>query len=187
MNTPYELIISGVIFFGFIAVVSIVQARRKKEKTYYLAAVTGFLMIFVFSLALLSQFILAFIVFVVTGVVSVVALPKMIRAQRRELAGQLAKELREMDFSAPLRVRDLLTWKGWLKLAYAWGIWKTASLYSLFAMTVIAGMSYAILSILGIMNIWYVVGYTVSVAAIVFILFYSQISKALNKSKLSKA
>lgn len=186
MNPPYGAIFFLVIFFGFVAVVSIVQARRKKEKTYYLAAMVGFLMLSVFFLALLNQFILSFVLLVAIGVLSAAALPKMIKTQRREMAKQLAKQLQEVDFSAPLRVRDFLTWKGWLKLAYRWSVWKTVSIYSLIGATVIAMISYTILSMYGTMNIWLVVGYTISSTIIIFILFYRQISKALKESELSK-
>ena len=37
MNLPCGLFPFGVAFFGFMVVVSVMQARRKKEKTYYLA------------------------------------------------------------------------------------------------------------------------------------------------------
>jgi len=42
-----------------------------------------------------------------------------------------AKLLGETDFSAPLRGRDSLTMKGWLKLASRWGVWRTVFLYRL--------------------------------------------------------
>jgi predicted MFS family arabinose efflux permease len=112
MKLPYELFFFGVSFFGFMAAVSAVQDRRTKEKTYYLSAVVGLVMLLAFVFAFFSQLILALIAMVVTGILSMAGLPKMLRVQKRELA----KQLQEADFSSPLRVRDFFTTKWWLKL-----------------------------------------------------------------------
>lgn len=108
---------------------------------------------------------------------------------QKKVAKELAKQLEEVDFSVPLRVRDFLAWKGWLKLAYRWGVWKTVGIYSLIVMTILAGISYVILSVCSIMNLsvysiikWYV-GYTISATIVILTLFYRQISKALKDIK----
>lgn len=94
MSPPYREILFLAILFGFSAVVSICQARRKKERMYYLGAVVGFLMLLVFVLAL-NQFLLAFVLFVTVGVLSVAVLHKAIKVQRREMTRELAKQLEE--------------------------------------------------------------------------------------------
>ena len=76
---------------------------------------------------ILNQFILVLVLFVATGILSVAGLPKIIKVMRREPL----KELQETDLSAPLRIRELLTWKGWFKLTSRWGIRKTMCLCSL--------------------------------------------------------
>ena len=111
MKLPYELFFLGVSFFGFMATVSAVQARRTKEKTCYLGAVVGVAMLLAFVFAFLNQFILALIVVVANGLLSIAGLPKMLKVQKLELAEQL----QEVDFSWPLRVRDFPTTKWWLK------------------------------------------------------------------------
>lgn len=68
MNSPYELILFGATFFGFMTVVSVVQARRKREKAYYLAAVIGLMALLMFVFIFLNQLILAFILMIATGI-----------------------------------------------------------------------------------------------------------------------
>jgi protein-S-isoprenylcysteine O-methyltransferase Ste14 len=55
MKLPYELFFFGVSFFVFMAAVSAVQARRTKEKTYYLGAVVGLVMLLAFVFAFLTS------------------------------------------------------------------------------------------------------------------------------------
>lgn len=117
--------------------VSAVQARRTKEKTYYLGAVVGLVMLLAFVFAFFNQLILALIVIVATGILSIVGLPKMLKVQMRELA----KQLQEADLSSPLRVRDFFTTKWWLKLASKWGLLKTTCLYYVLSMVVMGGCS----------------------------------------------
>ena len=174
MNPFYGLILFGVAFFGFMVVVGVVQARRKKEKAYYISAMVSFLM-FLFSIfVILNQFILALILFVAIPIVSIVGLPKIIKAMRREPL----EELQEVDLSARLRGRDLLTWKAWFKLASRWGIHKTMCFYSLFMMGV-GGALFFTLSILGMISIAWAAGYTIIVGIGSAIFFYRQIGKAL--------
>lgn len=176
MNLPYELFLFGVAFFGFMAVVGVVQARRKKEKTYYLGAVVGFVVLLAFVFAFFNQFILSFILIVATGILSITGLPKMLRIQERELA----KQLQKADLSAPLRGRDWLTWKGWFKLAYRWGIWKTVFLYWLLAVAILGGMLFT-LSMYGVMSMGYVAVYTISFTIVSAIIFYRQFKKAFDR------
>ena len=117
MDPPYGLILFGVAFFGFMAVVNAVQAYRKKERAYYLAAVVGFIVFLAFVLAFLSQLIFVLILVIAAGILSIAGLPKLLKIQERELIRQLQKA----DLSAPLKVRDFFTNIGWFKMAYKWG------------------------------------------------------------------
>ena len=112
MNPPYGLILFGVAFFGFMTVVGVVQARRKKEKAYYISAVVSFLMLLWSVLIFLNQFVLSRVPFVAWVILSIVGLPKIREAMMRESV----KQLEETDFSAPLRVREFLTGKAGLNL-----------------------------------------------------------------------
>jgi len=183
MDPPYGAILFLAVLSIFAVVISMRQARRKRDKTHYIGAAVGFLMLSVFTLALLNQALLAFIILVVGGLAFIATLPRAMALQKREMDEQLAKAVEETDLSEPLRLRDFLKWKGWLKLAYKWGVWKTASIYSILGATIIAGVSYTVLSAFNMMNVWLAVGYTASATIIIFILFHRQISKALEKTK----
>lgn len=187
MGPPYRVILFLAILFGFSAVVSIWQARRRKERIYYVGAIVVFLMLSVFALALLNQPLLAFIVLIVTGIVSAVALPKMMTIQRREMSEQLEKQLREVDFTAALKGREFLTWKGWLKVARKWGVWKATAIYSLLSMVFIAVVLSTILSMLDLMNPWYIIGFTIASTIFSSVWFYRQINKALKEVNIAKA
>lgn len=126
MNPLYGLMLFGVAFFGFMVVVGVLKARRRKEKAYYISAMVSFLMLLSSIFVILNQFILVLVLFITIGILSVAGLPKMIKVMRREPL----KELQETDLSASLRIRDLLTWKGWFKLTSRWGIRKTMLLFS---------------------------------------------------------
>jgi len=70
MNPLYGLLFFGVAFFGFMVVVGVVQARRKKEKAYYISAIVSFLMLLFSIFIILNQFILALILFIAIPILS---------------------------------------------------------------------------------------------------------------------
>jgi len=174
MNPLYGLMLFGVAFFGFMVVVGVVQARRKKEKAYYIGTVVSFLFLLFSIFIILNQFILALILFVAITLLSIAGLPKMMKTMKREPL----KELQETDFSAPLRVRELLTWKGWFKLESRWGVRKTMCLYSLLNMGGIGAIVFT-LSILGMISIVWAIGVTIIVGIFSPIFFYRQIGETL--------
>ena len=174
MILPYGLILFGVAFFGFLAVVNVVQAHRKKEKTYYLGATVSFIMLVACVLIFLNQFIVALTLTALTAILSIAGLPRVLKVQERELA----KQLQEMDLSAPLRGRDWLTWKGWFKLAYRWGIWKTVFLYWLLVVAILGGMLFTLSMY---MSMGYVAVYTISFTIVSAIIFYQQFKKAFDR------
>jgi len=186
MDPPYGAILFLAVLSIFAAILSIRKARRKGDKIHYIGAVVGCLMLSVFALALLNQALFAFILLVVGGIACIAALPRVMAVQKREMDKQLAKAIEETDLSEPFRLRDLVGWRGWLKLARRWGVWKTVCIYSILGVAVIGGVSYAVLSVFIIMNIWLVVGYTISATFILFIWFYRQISKVLREAKYLK-
>ena len=174
MNPLYGLMLFGVAFFGFMVVVGVVKARRKKEKAYYISAIVAFLMLLSSIFVILNQFILVLVLFVATAILSVAVLPKTIELMRREPL----RELQETDFSAPLRIRELLTWKGWFKLTSSWGIRKTLCLYSLLNMGGVGAIFFT-LSILGMISMVWTAVATILVGIGSPIFFYRQIGKAL--------
>jgi len=182
MGLPYELFFFGVFFFGSMVIVNLFLAYRRKEKTYYLAATVGFLVLFAFVLAFLDLLILTLIVVVVTGILSTVWLPKMLGTQQRELI----KQRQNVDLSAPLKLRDFLTNKGWLKLASVWGLWKTMFLFYLLSVIVVGGMLLTLSIFVSFVSMEYVVGYTATVPIIIVVLFHQQLKKALTTSEKAK-
>ena len=177
MNPLYGLMLFGVAFFGFMVVVGVVKARRKKEEAYYISAMVSFLMLLLCIFVILNQFFLVLVLFVATFILSIAGLPKMIKVIRREPL----KELQETDLSAPLRIRELLTWKGWFKLTSRWGIRKTICFYSLI-MTGVCGAILFTFGILGFINMVWAIGYTIIVGIGSPIFFYRQVGKALKRS-----
>jgi len=164
----------GVAFFGFMVIVGVVKARRKKEKAYYISAVVSFLMLLSSIFVILSQFILVLVLFIAIGILSVAGLPKIIDVLRREPL----MELQETDLSSPLRVRDLLTWKGWFKLASRWGVGKTTCLNSLLNVGGVGAVFFT-LSVLGMISIAWAIGFTIIVGILSAIYFYHQVGKAI--------
>ena len=176
MNPLYGLMLFGVAFFGLMVVVGVVKARRKKEKTYYISAMISFLMLLSSIFVILNQFMLVLVLFVAIGILSIAVLPKTIELMRREPL----KELQETDLSAPLRGRDLLTWKCWFKLTSRWGIRKTMGVYSLLNMGGV-GATFFTLSTLGMISIvWTAVG-TIFAGIGSPIFFHRQVGKALER------
>ena len=180
MNPLYGLMLFGVAFFGLMVVVGVVKARRKKEKAYYLSATVAFLMLLSSIFVLLNQFILVLVLFVAMSILSIAGLPRILEAMRREPL----MELQETDFSAPLRIREFLTWKGWFKLVSRLGIRKTMCFYSLF-MTGIGAALFFTLSIFSIIRIAWAAAYTIILGIGSAIFFHRQVGKALKKNALA--
>jgi len=180
LSLPLGIFLFGVAFFGFIAVVNAVQAHRKKERAYYLAAVVGFLVLFAFVSAFLNQLILALVLVVATGILSIAGLPKLLKTQERELT----KQLQDVDLSAPLKRRDFLTNKGWLKLTSKWGLWKTMFLFYFLSVGIIGGIFFILSTFYSFITIGYVVSYTIIFPILTAVMFYRQFKKALENCSL---
>lgn len=178
MNPPYELFLFGVVFFGFMAAVSVVQAHRKREKTYYLSTMVCFVVLLAFIFFFLNQPILALTIIITAGILSIVELPRMLKVRERELT----KRLRDTDFSAPLRKRYFLSDIWWLKLASKWGLRKTMFLFYLVSMSQSGGILFILSTLYSFITIEYVLVYA-SVFSILFtFMYYQQFKKALKRS-----
>ena len=112
MEPPYRAILLLLCFCGLMGIIGIVKARRRNEKTYYSISGVAFLMVLAVAVALLNQFLLSFAIIIVAGLLSTVLLPKAMQLYGQEIVTQK----QETDVSTPLRLRDFLTWKAWLKL-----------------------------------------------------------------------
>ncbi|MDH5780357.1 MAG: hypothetical protein OEZ29_07145 [Candidatus Bathyarchaeota archaeon] len=181
MNLPPGIFLFGVAFFGFMAVVNALQAYRKRERAYYLAAMVGFLVLLAFVFAFLNQLIVALALVVATGIMSIAGLPKLLKVQERELTNQL----REVDLSAPLKRREFLTNKGWLKLTSKWGLWKTMCLFYLISAGIIGGIFSILSTFYSFIAIGYVASYTVIFPILTTLMFYRQFKKALENRSLN--
>lgn len=166
MPIPWGAILVLLCLFGLIGILGVIKARRKKEKAYYTG--TG--------LALLSQFLLSFIVFIVVGAFSAVMLPKIMHLFRQEIV----EDIQETDVSAPLRMRDFLSWASVTKLERMYGINKTMLLYSLLTIGV-GGAIMLVFNILGIITPVMAVGYTILGGIVSIKFFHYQIRKAFKQ------
>ena len=93
-------------------------------------------------------------------------------------------ELAQVDLSAPLRVRELLTEKGILKLAYRWGVRKTFSLFWLFYAAIFGVSLYIIRIRMGVPFIMEsIVYYMFTCSTTITIMTYSLITRALRARK----
>ena len=94
-------------------------------------------------------------------------------------------DLAQVDLSAPLRGRELLSNQGILKLAYRWGVWKAVFISWLLYGAIIGGTYYT-LSIWGMRVVRNIVSYTFICSTISAIFTYRQITKALRLREIGK-
>jgi NADH:ubiquinone oxidoreductase subunit 6 (subunit J) len=182
MNPPYELFLFGVAFFGFMAVVGVVQAHRKREKTYYLSAMVCFVMLLAFIFFFLNQPILALTIIITAGILSIVELPKMLKVRERELT----KRLQEKDFSAPLRKRYFLSDIWWLKLASKWGLRKTICLFYLVSMSLSGGILLILSTLYSFITVEYVLVYAPIFSILFTFMYYQPFQRALKRKPYAK-
>jgi len=176
MDPPYGAIFLLFIFFGLVGIVGIVKARRRGEKTYCLVSGVAFLVVLAVAVALLSQFLLSFAIIVVAGLLSIVLLPRVIVLYGQEIVEQK----QETDVSAPLRLKDFLSWKAWLKIESIYGFRKMMIIYSLFNIT-LGGTVLITLVVLNIINPVIAISTAVATTIYSITIFYRQIWKAFKK------
>jgi len=177
MEPPYWAIFLLFIFFGLACFVGIVKARRRREPTYYWVSGASFLVVIAVAAALLNQFLLSFAMIVAAGIISIGVLPRVM-----ELYGEeIVKQKQETDVSAPLRMRDFLTWKGWIKFRAIHGLRKMLTVYILLNMGIVAAFLLTLIA-LGLMTPLAAVFYAISTTVFSFVIGYRQIWKAFKDS-----
>ena len=174
MEPPYWAFILLLCFGAVSGIIGVVKARRRSEKTYYWVSGVCFLVVVAAVAALFSQFLLSFAILVSTGILSIVLLPRAMSLYGKEIV----KQKQETDVSAPLQMRDFLTWKAWIKLRATHGLRVTVTLYILLNIGIIAAVMLTFIA-LGLLTPIMAVSYAISTTALSFLIGYSQLWKAL--------
>jgi hypothetical protein len=159
-----------VVFFGVTAIDNFVRAYRNKEKFFYGSGAACLVMVGVCILPIFGQYLLAIIIIILLGIVSAAAYPKVKKMNEREYA----KQVKEVDVSAPLRWRDFLTIAAMLKLASKYGVLKATLLYEIFIGAIISSVFF----ILGV-SLIDIAKHMLLPLIISSIIFYRNINKAL--------
>jgi hypothetical protein len=175
---PYWAIYIGIFLFIFVAIFAIVKARQRKEPAYYWASGACFLLVIAFAAILLNQFLLFFAMMGLSLIFLLVSTPRMIELQQEETV----KQKQETDVSTPLKMKDFLTWKAWIKLSATHGFRTAITLYLLTTIGIVITIALAFI-ILGLMTTLMAIFYTISFTVFYFIISYRQIFKALKEPK----
>lgn len=152
------------------------KARQRNEPTYYWASGICFFLIIAVVAVLLSQFLLLFAMMGLSFILSIVLLPKARQIQQEEIV----KQKKETDVSAPLRLKDFLTMKGWIKLRATHGFRKTLTLYILMNIGIFVPFLLAFMAI-GLLSSWTLISYTISTTLVLFLIGYQQFWKPLKE------
>jgi hypothetical protein len=174
MEPPYWALFLLLLLCTLAGIVGIVKARRRRENTYYWVSGISFLVVITVIAALFNQFLLSFAMIIATGIISIGLLPRVMALYGEEIV----KQKQETDVSAPLKMRDFLTWKAWIKLKAIYGFRKMIILYSILNMGIIAAGLLTLIA-LGLITPLMAVSYTISTTILSFIIGYRQIWKAL--------
>jgi len=174
MEPIYWVSLLGIAMCILLGFFGIVKARRRREPTYYWVSGICFLLVIAFVAALLNQFLLLFAMMGGALIISIGVLPRVM-----ELYGEeIVKQKQETDVSAPLRMRDFLTWKGWIKFRAIHGLRKTLTIYIIVNIVILAASMLTLIA-LGLKTPLAAGFYMVFYTAFSFIFFYRQIWKAL--------
>ena len=177
MTEPlYWVLYLGLVVFSFLTVFGIVKARRRNESVYYWSSGVCFLFVIAVVAALLNQFLLLFAMMGLAVIISIIMLPQVKELQQEEIA----KQKQETDVSVPLRLRDFLTLKGWIKLRATHGFRKTLALYILMNIGLFVPFLLAFMT-LDLLPSWASVSYTISTTVLLFIIGYQQFWKPLKE------
>ncbi len=133
---PIGVALFGVVYFGVKAIGNFVRAYRKKEKFFYGSGAACLVAVVVCILSIFGQYLLNFIILIILGIVSAAAYPKAKKMNEREYA----KQVKEVDVSAPLRWRDFLTKAAMLKLASNYGVLKATLFYGILSGAIISSV-----------------------------------------------
>lgn len=173
--------IFGLAFCISMVVVIIMRSYRRRDRTGYIVAAIPFLMSLVFIFIILDQRGFVILFFISAAVVGIALLPSWARSHKRRYAEYMANVAREMDASLPLRLIDLFTVKGLLKIAYRWGVGGAVLLRWLLTMAILAGG-------LSVMSLWikyisigYALGYALAFGTVGAIIEYYALQSALKE------
>jgi len=165
-------------FFGFAMIVCIIRAHREKNKTFYLGAGVAFLVLLgVISVSFQQAFLFFFFAFSAAAL-AIVGMPKI----NKLVEQKTAKNLREVDISAPLKAKDLFTQTCLLKTAYKYGVRKALFLFCLLMTIAIVGGLLIVGPWLG-MSVDFIVPYMFSFTIPTIAIYYRTMSKALKSIK----
>lgn len=174
MEPIYWIILLGIVMCSLLGFFGIVKARRRREPTYYWTSGVCFLLVIAFVAALLKQSLLLFAMIGGALIISIGVLPRVMELNREDIV----KQKQETDVSAPLRMKDFLTMKGWIKLRATHGLRKTLTLYILTNIGILVAVGLVFIA-LGLMTPLLAVSYTIFYTAFSFIISYRQVWKAL--------
>ena len=178
-DNQFPLLFSAT-FFGFAMIVCIIRAHREKNKTFYLGAGVAFLVLLGVISVSFQQAFLFFFAFSAAAL-AIVGMPKI----NKLVEQKTAKNLREVDISAPIEAKDLFTQTGLLKTAYKYGVRKALFLFCLLMTIAIVGGLLIVGPWLG-MSLDFIVPYTFSFTIPTIAIYYRTMSKALKSIEESK-
>ncbi len=177
MTEPlYWVLYLGLVLFSFLTIFGIVKARRRNEPVYYWSSGVCFLFVIAVVAVLLNQFLVLFAMMGLSLIVLLGLTPRIMELQQEEIV----KQKQETDVSAPLRLRDFLTLKGWIKLRATHGFRKTLALYILMNIGLFVPFLLAFMTI-GLTSSWALISYTISTTVLLFIIGYQQFWKPLKE------
>ena len=171
MVLPFVFIYVFLILLLLLAVHFIIQAQWKQEKTYYFFAALSLNFVLTLFLIIIGRPQLTAILMIAGGPLSIMGL---------FIIGKVLETRTKLDLSAPLRGRDFLTTKGWLKLASRWGVRKTVFLYIGLALPISGGMFY-LLNLSNMRNMTYVVLETITFCIVSAIIVSAMLYRNLRR------
>ncbi len=125
MDVPYAILAFGAVLSSVLIALTIIRAHRSKVKIYYVGSIICGLVLLSFISAFFLQFTLTILFIFIAFLASLASYPEI----REHAVREADQQQRETNVTEPLKARDLLSWKGWYKLAFKWGILKTTVLY----------------------------------------------------------
>lgn len=171
-----------------------VGANQKGERFYPYLAIFLLLWFITGVLNYLKQPVLAIVLLALATVFGFAFMPRVMRFAIRKTVRQAQEMAKKSDLSSPFGGRDFLSLffsnKGWIKLAYSFGIRKTMLIYFLLGMALLPVLDYIAMSVLDYLNlslslfhqVWLLVGYPICFQVFYILFFFRrQISKALKE------
>ena len=173
---PYWLFYLAIGTFSFLMVFGIVKARKKNEPLYYWSSGASFLLLIGVIAVLFDNFLLFYALMGLAVILSIAWFPQIRELNREELV----KQKQETDVSAPLRLRDFLNFKGWVKLRETHGLRVTLTFYIL-TIIGIAAASVLVFIAIGLMTPLRALVHAITVTVFYFIVSVRPVWKVLKE------